>query len=86
MVALTRARSIEMSSKNENQSEADLAERVRTDVGCTDCTEFLAEEHALSQLLRRTRPLYRAPKGLRARVSAYFESRVWGLKDRSEKH
>ena len=38
---------------------------------CPDCTEFLAVEHALSQLLRRTRPLYRAPEALRTRVSSH---------------
>ena len=38
---------------------------------CTDCTEFLAMEHALSQLLRCTRPLYRATEALRTRVSSH---------------
>jgi anti-sigma factor (TIGR02949 family) len=40
-------------------------------MGCTGCTEFLAVEYALSQLLRRTRPLYRAPEALRTRVFSH---------------
>ena len=44
--------------------------------GCTDCKEFLDRERALSQLLHRTRPLYRAPEVLRARVSGILASEV----------
>jgi anti-sigma factor RsiW len=38
--------------------------------GCDDCQQKLAEEDALSRLLRRSRPLYTASDSLRARVSA----------------
>ena len=44
--------------------------------GCADCTEALAREQALSQLLRRTRPLYQASEALRARVSAILSSEI----------
>jgi anti-sigma factor RsiW len=37
--------------------------------GCSDCKARLEEERALSCLLRETRPLYLAPKALRARVA-----------------
>ena len=43
---------------------------------CADCRELLAEEQALSQLLRRTRPLYQASEVLRARVSDILSSEV----------
>src|SRR5882724_3500756 len=36
---------------------------------CVDCTMFLEEEKALSQLLHRTHPLYPAPVTLRRRVA-----------------
>jgi hypothetical protein len=54
-------------------SAKELQDFRRHVLGCTDCTEFLAEEHALSQLLRRSRPLYRAPEVLRRRLSAAFD-------------
>jgi mycothiol system anti-sigma-R factor len=38
--------------------------------GCPDCKGQVEEEQALSQLLRRSRPLYTAPEGLRDRVVA----------------
>jgi anti-sigma factor RsiW len=38
--------------------------------GCPDCKGHVEEEQALSQLLRRSRPLYTAPEGLRDRVVA----------------
>jgi len=38
--------------------------------GCADCKLQLDEEEALSNLLRRSRPLYAAPEELRARVVA----------------
>jgi mycothiol system anti-sigma-R factor len=41
---------------------------------CTDCKEYLTAEQALSQLLRRTRPLYQAPEVLRSRVSGILSS------------
>jgi anti-sigma factor RsiW len=41
---------------------------------CADCRAQLEEEQALSQLLRQSRPLYRSPVGLRARVSALLTS------------
>lgn len=37
---------------------------------CPDCQRHVEEEQALSQLLRRSRPLYTAPEGLRVRVVA----------------
>jgi mycothiol system anti-sigma-R factor len=37
---------------------------------CSDCSERLEEELALSSLLREARPLYLAPQALRARVAA----------------
>jgi anti-sigma factor (TIGR02949 family) len=37
---------------------------------CADCRARLDSEQALSQLLKRSRPLYSAPAALRARVSA----------------
>jgi anti-sigma factor RsiW len=43
-------------------------------IGCADCRELLAEEQALSQLLRRDRPLYEAPDALRMRVSSIISS------------
>jgi anti-sigma factor (TIGR02949 family) len=51
------------------------AERLRRHIaGCADCREFLAQEEALSQLLRRTRPRYRASEALRARVAGILSS------------
>lgn len=38
--------------------------------GCADCILQVEEEQALSNLLRRSRPLYAAPDALRARVVA----------------
>ncbi len=38
--------------------------------GCSNCSERLQEELALSSLLHKTRPLYLAPQALRARVVA----------------
>ena len=38
-------------------------------VECAECKDVLSQEQALSQLLHRSRPLYRAPEVLRARVS-----------------
>lgn len=38
--------------------------------GCAGCRATLEAEQALSQLLRRSRPLYPAPAALRSRVSA----------------
>ena len=49
--------------------------------GCADCKELLEEEQALSQLLRRNRPLYEAPEVLRTRVSSLLSS-----EDRSAFH
>ena len=42
--------------------------------GCSGCTNFLAEEQAMSGLLHRTRPLYHASDVLRARVSRILSS------------
>jgi anti-sigma factor (TIGR02949 family) len=54
-------------------------EGFRTHVAtCPDCWRLLAEEQALSQLLHRTRPLYRASEGLRARVSGILSSEAHG--------
>jgi anti-sigma factor (TIGR02949 family) len=41
---------------------------------CLNCREHLEKEKALSQLLRRARPLYTAPASLRTRVSTAVES------------
>jgi anti-sigma factor RsiW len=41
---------------------------------CSNCRAHLEKERALSQLLRRSRPLYSASASLRARVSAAIES------------
>jgi anti-sigma factor (TIGR02949 family) len=41
---------------------------------CSNCRAHLEKEKALSQLLRRSRPLYSAPASLRARVSAATEA------------
>jgi anti-sigma factor (TIGR02949 family) len=43
---------------------------------CSNCRAHLEKERALSQLLRRSRPLYSAPASLRARVSAATESSI----------
>jgi mycothiol system anti-sigma-R factor len=41
---------------------------------CAECRPQLAEEQRLSRLLHRTRPLYKAPEVLRARVSRILSS------------
>jgi anti-sigma factor (TIGR02949 family) len=46
---------------------------------CAECREVLAQEQALSQLLRRNRPLYHAPENLRARVSRILSFEVHSL-------
>jgi mycothiol system anti-sigma-R factor len=40
---------------------------------CGDCRALIEAEQGLSQLLRRTRPLYSAPPALRARVAVILE-------------
>lgn len=40
---------------------------------CSSCRARVETERSLSQLLRRSRPLYSAPPALRARVAAAFE-------------
>jgi hypothetical protein len=44
--------------------------------GSTGCRGLLTEEDELSRLLRRARPLYFAPKGLRARVSGILYGEI----------
>jgi anti-sigma factor RsiW len=44
--------------------------------GCADCRQVLEQELALSHLLHRNRPLYRAPESLRIRASAILSSEV----------
>jgi mycothiol system anti-sigma-R factor len=45
---------------------------------CADCKSQLEEEQALANLLHRSRPLYRAPDELRARVIAAQQDSVSG--------
>jgi anti-sigma factor (TIGR02949 family) len=56
------------------------ADRLRQHIACcADCRQFLAQEQALSQLMRRTRPLYRASEGLRARVAGILSSEAYEI-------
>lgn len=48
---------------------------------CAECRADLAEERALSGLLKRSRPLYAAPDELRARLAAVQAKGVAGSKD-----
>ena len=43
---------------------------------CENCRTTVETERSLSQLLRRSRPLYSAPAALRARVAATVEQRI----------
>jgi anti-sigma factor (TIGR02949 family) len=45
---------------------------------CPDCRQSLDEEQALSRLLHRVRPLYRASESLRARVAGILSSEARG--------
>jgi hypothetical protein len=52
---------------------------------CDTCRVRLAEERALSLLLRLSRPLYAAPAGLRARVSGTLEKHVVTISEAASK-
>jgi anti-sigma factor RsiW len=54
------------------------ADRLRQHIAsCANCRQFLAQEQTLSQLLRRTRPPYRASEALRARVAGMLSSEAY---------
>ena len=54
---------------------------------CPDCRAQLDEERALSALLRKSRPLYSASEGLRARVAAaaFQPASTWATSDQPRK-
>jgi anti-sigma factor RsiW len=53
--------------------------------GCSNCSERLEEELALSSLLREARPLYVAPQALRARVAAVATQQASGSSAASDR-
>jgi len=52
---------------------------------CSNCREHLEEELALSSLLREARPLYLAPRALRARVAAAATEQDSGFSPASDR-
>jgi anti-sigma factor RsiW len=61
----------------DNELSGDEAEDIRKHIAsCADCRRLLEEEQALSELLHRTRPLYRASEVLHARVSSTLSAEV----------
>jgi len=68
-----------LGSELHGQELKDFRQHLRN---CAGCRTRLAEEQALSILLRRSRPLYSVPPALRARIlamlAAYFPARTEG--------
>jgi anti-sigma factor RsiW len=67
----------------EQELETVAAEALRAHIrGCAECRNQLEEERSLSVLLRGSRPLYSAPKTLRARVAADLARKDTKILDR----
>jgi anti-sigma factor RsiW len=59
-----------LENRLEGQELQDFLEHLKV---CPNCRARVEEERALSRVLHRSRPLYSAPAGLRARVAAMVE-------------